>query len=110
MDNRLEGSLGWLKDDYTTETTAIPEIIIAEEAAAGSLAVIIVSAIISITLLFIIAIFIDCRHQKAKNGKLRSRMFKITLPKFATPRVDQEPIADKMETEEATPAPATVIV
>ena len=109
MENTAQNSIPWIDDELTKPVTTLPEII-AEEAATGNLIIIIVSAIISITLLFVIAVFIDCRHQKTKKDRLGSRLFKISIPKFRSQGTEREGIADKMQVQEPTTAPATVIV
>ncbi|KAF5273839.1 hypothetical protein FQA39_LY00954 [Lamprigera yunnana] len=95
--------------DFTKVTTTSPELIV-EENAVGTLVIFIVSAIVSILLLFIVAIFIDCRHQKLTKEKMLNpkKIFKTKTPTLK--REDQQTIADKMQDSEPTAAPTVVIV
>lgn len=115
-----ESAIPWMDDDLSKASTSIPEVLV-EENTIGTLIIIIVSAILSITLLFMMAVFIDCRHQKlAKIKQKRPRkVLKITIPKFnGTPSndasEDRETFADKMHTQDSppdsTPSAVAVIV
>ncbi|KAK4875622.1 hypothetical protein RN001_012044 [Aquatica leii] len=112
MENFGENSVAWITDGFAKATTNSPETIV-EENAVGTLVIIIVSAIVSILFLFVIAVFIDCRHQKLSKDKPNSKkVFKINIPRFSRSRAceDKQSIADRMQSPEATAAPSIVVV
>ncbi|KAF5279208.1 hypothetical protein FQR65_LT03455 [Abscondita terminalis] len=113
FENLAENSINWIDDEFAKATTNLPELIAEEENAIGTLVIIIVSAIVSILFLFVIAVFIDCRHQKLTKDKPKlKKVFKINVPGLnRTPiREDKQNIAENMQSSEETAAPSIVIV
>lgn len=117
MENVGESAIPWMDDDLTKASTSLPEII-EEENAVGTIVIVVISVILSITLLFVMAVFIDCRHQKLAKIKQGQRspkkILKIPIPRLNRPlnglSEDQDTFADKMHTEELSPPSPSVIV
>ncbi|KAF2884516.1 hypothetical protein ILUMI_21661 [Ignelater luminosus] len=116
MENFRESALSQMEDDFSKASTNLPEIIAEEDAAVGTLVIIVISAILSITLLFVMAVFIDCRHQKLDKIKQKrpKKILRISVPRFTKPKEpseDKESFADKMHTEDTiVPSSVAVIV
>ncbi|XP_044260018.1 uncharacterized protein LOC123008293 [Tribolium madens] len=112
MDLAKENDIGWMEDN-SSQSTSIPEII-EESNEIGTVVIFVISAILTITLLFVVAIFIDCRQQKLINLQQQrkpKKVLKIKIPKLGMGRAireDEDTFADKMQ--EPEPSSSHVIV
>lgn len=100
---RKESSIPWFEEDiFSSKSTAIPEQLeILEEENPNHIATVIifvVSALVTITLLFIMAIFIDCRQQKLDIEQ--QRIIRNFGKKGQTKDDDLTIIVDNMHQEE----------
>lgn len=87
----------------TTQSPITSEITDMDSKELTTVIIFVISAILAITLLFVIAVFIDCRQQKLQNlqSKAKRKLIKLKLPVSATVgravREDQHSILDKIE-------------
>ncbi|XP_074041266.1 uncharacterized protein isoform X2 [Leptinotarsa decemlineata] len=108
-----ENVIPWM-DELSTQSTTIPEIIDEESKQIATVVVFVISAVLAITLLFIAAVFIDCRQEKLE--KLQAKPIKRKIPKLRLPlpriglpvREDENSIVDRIEYAE--PSSSHVIV
>ncbi|KAJ3642197.1 hypothetical protein Zmor_025003 [Zophobas morio] len=103
-----QGEISWLADDSSRSTLA-PEIT-NESNEIATIVIFVVSAILTITLLFVVAIFIDCRHQKLvklHQQRKPKKVLKVKIPGLGA-RDDEATIVDKMQ--EPEPSSSHVIV
>ncbi|RZC40809.1 uncharacterized protein BDFB_000780, partial [Asbolus verrucosus] len=96
-----------------SQSTEVPEII-EESNEIGTIVIFVISAILTITLLFVVAIFIDCRQQKLTKlhqQRKPKKVLRIKIPKLGRGRAvreDEDTFADKMQ--EPEPSSSHVIV
>ncbi|KAJ8982134.1 hypothetical protein NQ317_002861 [Molorchus minor] len=103
----------WMKDEISTQSTSLPDLIEEESNKITTVVIFVISAVFAITLLFVIAIFIDCRQQKLQKiqSKKPRKILRMQLPLGVVGRAvreDQERIVDRME--QAQPSTSNVIV
>ncbi|XP_056633454.1 uncharacterized protein LOC130443029 [Diorhabda sublineata] len=93
----------WLQEDLTTQPSVTLKISDMDSKELTTVIIFVILAIIVITLLFVIAIFIDCRQQKLQNlqSKPKKTLLKLKLPVPVilgrAIREDQHSILDKIE-------------
>ncbi|KAK9873166.1 hypothetical protein WA026_021398 [Henosepilachna vigintioctopunctata] len=66
-----ENKIPWLDDDALSGSTRTPEVL--QESSQLTLAIFLVAAVVAITLLFAIGLFMDCRHQKIDDEEAQKR-------------------------------------
>ncbi|XP_018336901.1 uncharacterized protein LOC108745255 [Agrilus planipennis] len=98
-------------DDFLEKIVEVSEEITAKNLV--TVIVIAVSAVVIIGLLFVIAVFIDCRQQKQEKTKLMKKLTSkkiLKLPKFGRGvSEDREGFANKIVVENSTPVNVSVI-
>ncbi|XP_019866580.2 uncharacterized protein LOC109595616 [Aethina tumida] len=94
----VASGIPWM-DDVPAQSTSLPEILEEETNEIGTVVIFVISAVITIALLFMVAIFIDCRQQKLVDAELehRKRRIRIRVPKLKKPRDDEDTLTDRME-------------
>ncbi|CAH0554902.1 unnamed protein product [Brassicogethes aeneus] len=88
----------WM-DDFSNQSTSFPEVLKEETSELGTVIIFVISAVLTITLLFVIAIFIDCRQQKLTNHQLevkKKRKF-LRIPRLKRIVEDEDTLTDAME-------------
>ncbi|KAL3270259.1 hypothetical protein HHI36_009315 [Cryptolaemus montrouzieri] len=99
-----ESEISWFDDDTLRGSTKSPEVI--EEGNQVTIAIFLIMAVATITLLFALGVFIDCRHQKIDSEEAeRKRAAKLRLPKIKrilSKRTDKDCIIEDMEQNEAS--------
>ncbi|XP_017779027.1 PREDICTED: uncharacterized protein LOC108564477 [Nicrophorus vespilloides] len=115
MNTNFENSEGlqWFDDKLDEVTsTSLPTLGVEEGTEIGILVIIIAAALVTITLLFLIAIFIDCRQQKTINVEATSdsgRIFRMKLPKISRKlREDEKQFSNRMQIPDGTD-PANIV-
>ncbi|XP_045474567.1 uncharacterized protein LOC123680626 [Harmonia axyridis] len=111
--DRTGSEISWNHDDDAGGTTRSPDVI--GEGGQFTVAVFLVVAVVAITLLFALGIFIDCRHQKIddeeQQRKQNQRRLRLKLPKLnkkVPKRDDKDCIVENMEENEASTSNAIV--
>ncbi|XP_018562282.1 uncharacterized protein LOC108904282 [Anoplophora glabripennis] len=107
-----ESEVSWMKDETSTQSTSLPEIIQEETNQITTVVIFVISAVLTITLLFGIAVFIDCRQEKLQKMQTKKRPRKILKLKLPikigrVTREDEATLADKMHCE---PSPSNSMV
>ncbi|KAG5900499.1 hypothetical protein JTB14_010910 [Gonioctena quinquepunctata] len=102
----------WM-DEFSTQSTTIPKVIEEESKQITTVVIFVISAVVAITLLFMAAIFIDCRQEKLHKlqakSKRKPRVLRLPIPRIGhVIREDEDTIADNMECPE--PSTSNVIV
>ncbi|KAJ3626687.1 hypothetical protein MTP99_017166 [Tenebrio molitor] len=112
MDLVKENDIMWMEEN-SSQSTSVPEII-EESNEIGTVIIFVISAILTITLLFVVAIFIDCRQQKLiklHQQRKPKKLLKLKIPTLGVGRdvrEDEDTFADKMH--EPEPSSSHVIV
>ncbi|KAJ8918602.1 hypothetical protein NQ315_013107 [Exocentrus adspersus] len=109
------GQLPWMRDEVSTLATSLPEIIEEESNQITTVVIFVISAILTITLLFVMAVFIDCRQEKLQRMEKKQkprRVFRLKLPVALgrAVRDDEATFADKMQESEPTPSSSNHVV
>ncbi|CAH1115270.1 unnamed protein product [Psylliodes chrysocephalus] len=97
-----EKVLSFIKEETSTPLPTVQDVADSDSKQLTTVIIFVISAILAITLLFVIAIFIDCRQQKLQKlqskPKRRLLRLKLPIPIIGRPvREDQNSILDKIE-------------
>ncbi|KAJ8966132.1 hypothetical protein NQ314_003724 [Rhamnusium bicolor] len=99
-------------DEFSTQATNLPKIIEEESNQITTVVIFVISAILTITLLFVIAIFIDCRQEKLQKlqSKKTRKILRLKLPVRIgrAIREDQDTLTDAIQ--ECEPTSSNVVV
>lgn len=91
-------SIPWM-DDILNQSTSLPDVTAEEPHGQMTVVLFVISAVLTITLLFALALFIDFRQGKKEKElkKQRLRAVKVMISKHTPNREDKDCIIDNME-------------